>query len=1381
MRTSAETIRPPKLTSLEHTNAARRCCSGELARPAPGLARPTGRRVRVVLAAAFSLLAFLAVSPTGARAAIVHDYLPEVSAEISRGVPAGEAPLAGRLAAVGALTVDSGHVWVADRIASGGSRVDAFDATTGGFVAPQLDEEEGVIELHQGVGVDHLGGEERVYVGAGQNEQGVVAVFDPATGKLGRVWTGAATANKSFTQNAGARAGVLSGVAVDNSTNIETAGDVYVSTFGVGDSSFSVVDVLRPAAGGAEPATAVAEILGTCATPETTCPGEEVPFAEPSGVAVSPANGDVLVTDGESVVDVFEPGVLGQYKFVRRLTGTPTGAGGAPVAFGRVTSVAADGKAGDIYVVDTANDQVDQFTADGVYRGRLTGTPEGSFGEPASVAVGPESEDVFVRDIDPVRKTAKVDVFGPTKIVPDVTTAPAPAVSIDGEGEIEATLHGTVNPLNEGAATCAFALGTTAAFGQSAACQPPEVADGNTAVPVQATISKTLTPSVTLAPDTTYSFRLQATNANGIDEGEGSEDQTFHTPGPGIHSTSASDVSSSSATLAATIDPNGAPTSVYFQYGKSTAYESETPAAPGESIGAAPGDVKVAPRHLQELTPGTVYHYRVVAVATLNVHGTPTAISFAGPDQTFTTQPAGEATVLPDARQWQLVSQPDKHGALLQPISETGLVQAASNGDAITYVASQPTEEGAKGFIYNRLNVLSTRTASGWSSQDISLPHSTATGLPEQEYHFFASDLSSALVQPQQFTPLEPEVFPPDTEPTPYVRHNSTCTSTPGTCFEPLVTAAPGYEDALAHHHPAGFDGATSDLAHVIVSSGIQLYEWSAALPPEERIQLISVPPGGGEAAKTAQLGFENSVATNAISADGAKVVWTENAGDLYLRVLDEPDSIRLDEPEPACVAEGQCGEGGAPTFQFASVDDSRIFFTDARQLTKDAGRTPGQADLYECAITGEAGSRHCNLTDITPESTPGQSADVQGAVLGGSEDGAVVYFVASGILGDGTARGAVQGDCKITSDITSEDVGEGECNLYARYDGQTQFIAVLAGADYPDWDAGGEALNQLTSRVSPNGEYLTFMSNRPLTGYDNHDAVSGKPDEEVFLYHESEAGRVVTCVSCNPTGARPQGVEYEKALNDGLAGGDRIWGHTWLAANVPGWTPYAPGFALYQSRYLSNSGRLFFNSSDALVPQDINHNEDVYEYEPPGVGNCTMESASYQPVSGGCLGLISSGRAAGESAFVDASENGDDVFFLTQERLVSKDIDNALDVYDAHVCSAAVPCVEEPAAPPACSTAESCRPAPTPQPSIFGAPSSATFSGQGNPPPATSTTTKPVSKPRRAQLLTKALATCRRKYQRHRTRRTACEHAAHRRYPAKSARTTKPINTGNR
>src|SRR4029077_10640469 len=350
--------------------------------------------------------------------------------------------------------------------------------------------------------------------------------------------------------------------------------------------------------------------------------------------------------------------------------------------------------------------------------------------------------------------------------------------------------------------------------------------------------------------------------------------------------------------------------------------------------------------------------------------------------------------------------------------------------------------------------------------------------------------------------------------------------------------------------------------------------------------------------------------------------------------------TVQLDVAETQCLAKSECGSGEAsPTFQLASADGSRVLFTDTQRLSKDSGVVPGQPDLYECEISDVAGELQCGLSDLTPSPGGGEAAAVQGAVIGASEDGTWVYFAANGMLGDGAERGTGPGNCKLNG-VT----GEGACNLYVYHQGTTHLIAVVTGKDSRDWATD---LGHLTARVSPNGRWLAFMSQRSLTGYDNYDALSGQPDEEVYLYDaEAPGAGSLACASCNPSGGRPTGVEYAN-LNTKLVGGFQVWEEeTWIAANVPGWTPYRPGRALPQSRYLSNQGRPFFNSNDALVAQDINNNQDVYQYEPLGVGDCTGSSATFNAAAGGCVGLISSGRASGESAFLDASESGADVFF---------------------------------------------------------------------------------------------------------------------------------------
>ena len=222
----------------------------------------------------------------------------------------------------------------------------------------------------------------------------------------------------------------------------------------------------------------------------------------------------------------------------------------------------------------------------------------------------------------------------------------------------------------------------------------------------------------------------------------------------------------------------------------------------------------------------------------------------------------------------------------------------------------------------------------------------------------------------------------------------------------------------------------------------------------------------------------------------------------------------------------------------------------------------------------------------------------------------------------------------------------------------------------------------------------------------------------------------------------------------------------------MPGWTveERSPRKTLYQPRYLDDSGRLFFNSIDGLVAEDSNKTEDVYEYEPPGVGGppdaggCSEGASSYEPSAQGCVALISSGSSPQESAFLDASESGDDVFFLTSAQLSKADEDNAPDVYDAHVCSDS-PCITYQRSEPSNCSGEECRAPQSPQPQIFGAPPSQTFSGPGNLLPAPA---KAILKPKsaeqlRVERLSKALKACRAK--KNKLKRQACEKSARKRY----------------
>ncbi|MDQ2632101.1 MAG: trypsin-like serine protease [Actinomycetota bacterium] len=134
-------------------------------------------------------------------------------------------------------------------------------------------------------------------------------------------------------------------------------------------------------------------------------------------------------------------------------------------------------------------------------------------------------------------------------------------------------------------------------------------------------VSPTLTG---LEPATTYQYRVTANNSLSNAWGQGASFTTPPVP-PVVTTEAASNITETSATLRATIDPEGAATTYYFEYGPTRAYgkkSSELAAGQGRNPVSVSGPIN-------ELQPKTHYHYRVVAV---NAGGT----SY-GQDRTFTT------------------------------------------------------------------------------------------------------------------------------------------------------------------------------------------------------------------------------------------------------------------------------------------------------------------------------------------------------------------------------------------------------------------------------------------------------------------------------------------------------------------------------------------------------------------------------------------------------------------------------------------------------------------------------------------------------------------------------------------------------------------------
>ena len=272
------------------------------------------------------------------------------------------------------------------------------------------------------------------------------------------------------------------------------------------------------------------------------------------------------------------------------------------------------------------------------------------------------------------------------------------------------------------------------------------------------------------------------------------------------------------------------------------------------------------------------------------------------------------------------------------------------------------------------------------------------------------------------------------------------------------------------------------------------------------------------------------------------------------------------------------------------------------------------------------------------------QTASSSGSVAFYTNGDLYEYEVASGHTTDLTPGVAV-----------ARVLGASEDGSYVYY--------LTEGGEVKLWHAGSttsvSASGALRAEVTPDGRSIVFQSGENLRA-------SGR-----ISVYDADTGTLY-CASCSSVGA----------------GG-------FLPMNV---TP-----SVDETRWISaDGGRVFFTSPLALVPQDINSSNDVYEWERPGVGGCPANGSPE-----GCLYLLSSGTNKDQSFFLDASESGDDVFIDTRAKLIGSDEDDLFDVYDVRVGGYTPP------APAAC-TGTGCQGLPG-APPIFATPSSVTFEGVGN------------------------------------------------------------------
>jgi hypothetical protein len=179
-----------------------------------------------------------------------------------------------------------------------------------------------------------------------------------------------------------------------------------------------------------------------------------------------------------------------------------------------------------------------------------------------------------------------------TSIVPAGATGFATKVKAT-----EVTLNGIVNP-NGATTKYYFQYGTTESYGKTTAEE--SVSSGTSDVEESKAI-------IGLAANTKYYVRIVTTNSNGTTDGL---PQTLVTASdPHAETKPASSVSETGATLNGIVNPEGAETKYYFEYGPTTSYGTKTAEA---SAGAGTSNIEES-KAITGLVAGTTYDFRIVA------------------------------------------------------------------------------------------------------------------------------------------------------------------------------------------------------------------------------------------------------------------------------------------------------------------------------------------------------------------------------------------------------------------------------------------------------------------------------------------------------------------------------------------------------------------------------------------------------------------------------------------------------------------------------------------------------------------------------------------------------------------------------------------------
>jgi NHL repeat len=856
----------------------------------------------------------------------------------------------------------------------------------------------------------------------------------------------------------------------------------------------------------------------------------------------------------------------------------------------------------------------------------------------SGIAVAPGSGDIYMASQTGGHRLFAADDDG----APAATAAATDPTNVTTS---TATLNGTINPDGPLAVDYRFQYSADGVAWTDAGTAAGQLPGGNTPVPISVQVSR-------LEPNTFYRVRLVTRKAFGNPEQITAEaiflTDALAPTAPVIVEQVPAWVDQTEATLQASISPGGLNTSYHFEYGTDPSNLDRRIPAEHQLFAGAGFDLVTLEASPTALTPETNYYFRVVAT---NAEGTTTSDL-----QPFETLNEDGLT---QGRRFELVTPPDKGLAGETAIPVDAVLEHAPlptpDGEKVAYaVGYARPDSGAASEPFYR----ASRGVTGWASSEISPPtdeqfvavgHTTRN----QMINFLSRDLECGFLSaPSLLTDDSAGIGVRDAGRFNLYRRDAdgNYTLVPGVA--PVDPEAVPPPSQVSTYDPVS---ASDDCKRVFFETeyrypgvpfvdsaggGAQgLYEWDDGV--------LRVPgeipgPSGPELASQAApgrggVGASNPSVRNVLSMDGSRFFFTApsklgaDVGQLAV-FMREDGAVGVDVSQSQTATPND----GPSVFQKATPSGSHVFFT-ARYGLAGNGTSTGATscsfsestlgagcDLYRYSV--DSGT----LIDVSASSNPGDSggAGVAG-VLDASDDGSRVYFAARGqlVAGEGNSE-------------AENLAGSKSYNIYLWDSGTTSYVATVPQADV----SGGASTTYLLSshpttdtqnawapRVTPSGSHLMFMSRADLdlTGYES----GGAP--ELYLY-STQTQRTV-CVSCRRDG--------EPSVFSTVPAGS-VTSFPLLSASQP--------FVVSRLRpQISDDGtRVFFLSYDPLAPGAVSRNRNLYQWEE---GQITL-LATDRPDE-----LLS-------TKIVGSSEDGDSVFFTTDQSRVAWDGDGREDLYVARV-----------------------------------------------------------------------------------------------------------------